>query len=229
VRPAARAALAAGAALAVALAYPAAVERARAVWGVRAAGALVLAAGVASWLATHRRRALPMLATPIRVALLALPALAAASGAALWLRLVPAALQAALAAFFASTLQGGGSLYEDVARILEPWAPDFIGPYCRKATALFAALFALQSLALAALATAAPPERWARDGSLLVWAPLIALLAGEWLVRKAWFRHYGKSPIDRVLRRLLPPERTARGRRSLAYIERLQREGLLSR
>ena len=43
-------------------------------------------------------------------------------------------------------------------------------------------------------------------------------LAGEFVVRKLWFRHYGEGAFDRVFRLVFPPERTANGRRSLAYV-----------
>jgi hypothetical protein len=41
---------------------------------------------------------------------------------------------------------------------------------------------------------------------------------------KAWFRNYGGAPWDRVLRALLPPENTARGRRSLEWIRKKRAE-----
>ena len=55
-----------------------------------------------------------------------------------------------------------------------------------------------------------PLERSARQDDLF---------AGEFVVRKLWFRHYGDGAFDRVFRWLFPPERTANGRRSLAYVE----------
>jgi hypothetical protein len=52
---------------------------------------------------------------------------------------------------------------------------------------------------------------------------LVASVA-DWLVRKWHFRYYGPGPIDRVLRKLLPPENTEVGRRSLAYIQKMRAE-----
>jgi uncharacterized membrane protein len=222
--PSWRAAVVAGAGLGVALVYPVASERLLSAWGTRAAGGAVLGLGLASSLAAGRRRALPGLGPAPRAALLALPALALATGSAVFLRLLPAVLQLALAGLFLASLRSGRSLFEDAARIVQPWAPDFIRPYCRKATVVFAALFALQAGALALLVARPPAAAWAPLASAVIWGPLAVLFAVEWVVRKVWFRHYGHHPVDRLLRVLLPPERTARGRRSLEYVTRRRRE-----
>jgi len=209
-----------------AMAYPAAVARALDVFGVRAVAAAVTCTGLVSFAAAPTRAPLPGLGPLPRAGLLALPALAALTGAAVWLRLVPAGIQALCAGVFLASLQGGGSLLQDMARRIHPYAPDFIAGYCRKATVVYAALFALQALGLAALALRPPPETgtWALWSSLVLWLPPLVLSAVEWIVRKAWFRYYGPGPVDRLLRRLLPPERTARGRRSLAYVRRMRHE-----
>jgi uncharacterized membrane protein len=151
---------------------------------------------------------------------LLLPGLAALSGDVRFLMLVPAAIEALLSAAFVGSLAGGGSILQKAALTLEPEAPDFIGPYCRKATLAFAVLFALQAVVLIGLALAAPAPGWAVRASLVVWAPTLVACAVEFTVRKTWFRHYGDGPVDRLLRRLLPPENTAQGRRSLDYIRR---------
>ena len=207
----------------VAVAFPLAAAKAVAAWGPRAAGALVFALGLASFALSVRRKGgtlVPGFAPWLSGLPLALPGLAALSGDVRFLQLVPAAIEALLCALFLGSLAGGGSILQRAALTLEPFAPDFIGPYCRKATLAFAALFAVQAAALTALALAAPAPDWARDASLLVWAPTLAATALEFIVRKAWFRHYGPGLVDRALRVLLPPEKTAQGRRSLDYIRR---------
>jgi len=224
-RPSLGALAAAGLGLLVALAYPLAMQRILEAWGARAAGGAVLAVGLVSVpILGSRRHGLPGLSLLPRLALLALPAGAVVTGSALFLRLVPAALQAALAALFVLSLRGGGSLFLDAARIVQPYAPDFIGPYCRKATGVFAALFAVQAVVLTVWVFRPPAHGWATASSAVIWLPLGALFAVEWGVRKAWFRHFGRHPIDRLLRILLPPERTARGRRSLEYITRRRQD-----
>ena len=206
-----------------AVAFPLLAVLAVDVWGPRAAGAGLLALGLLG-LALSRRPAgaaeLPGFSPWLRGLLLALPGLAALTGEMRFLQLVPAALEALLCAVFLGSLRDGGSLLRRAALLLEPFAPDFIGPYCRKATLAFAVLFAVQAAALAALALAAPGPGWAARASLLVWAPTLLATALEFGVRKAWFRHYGPGPVDRALRALLPPENTAQGRRSLEYIRR---------
>lgn len=213
-----------GAGLLVATFYPWLAERLLAAHGVRAVAAGMLALGALSLALWQRLGGAARLPLALHAALLALPALAAASGDALWLRLVPAAIQALIAAFFARSLAGGSSILEQAAKSIHPYAPGFIGPYCRGATLVFAAIFALQGAALAALALRPPAGGWAWSAGLLAWAPVMAASLVEWAVRKSWFRYYSDGPIDRLLRRALPPENTEAGRRSLAYIRKMRAE-----
>ena len=219
-----------GVGMLVAVAFPLLAARALAAFGPRVAGAAVLALGLAS-LALSRRaersetsRAGRGHGRWLRTLPLALPALALASGDERFLRLVPSAVELMLCGSFLASLRGGGSILQQAALLIEPFAPDFIAPYCRKATAAYALLFAAQAVALAVVAIAAPGTDWAMTSSLLVWLPTLAFTALEFLVRKTWFRNYGGAPWDRVLRVLLPPENTARGRRSLEYIRRKRAE-----
>ncbi|MEN8183352.1 MAG: hypothetical protein ABFS46_12545 [Myxococcota bacterium] len=202
--------------------YPVAAARALEVWGPRSVGAVVLALGSASYALIPR--SLPGPASWLRGLPLALPALAVLTGEVRFLQLVPAAILAILCTVFLASLRGGGSILKDAASALEPHAPEFIGPYCRKATLAYAALFAAQAAALVAVALSPPRQGWVLASSLLVWLPTLAGTAVEFLVRKAWFRNFGRGPLDQVLRRLLPPERTAQGRRSLAYIREKRSE-----
>ena len=207
----------------VALCFPLAAARAVELWGARATGALVFGIGLASVLLS-RRRSIPGLGPWLRSLALALPGLALISGNVRFLQLVPAAIELALCGVFLGSLRGGSSILQQAAYLLEPYAPDFIGPYCRKATAGFAALFAVQAIALAWVAFSAQGADWAKTSSLWVWLPTLAGTSFEFMLRKAWFRHYGENPVDRVLRVLLPPEKTATGRRSLDYIRRMRQE-----
>jgi uncharacterized membrane protein len=210
--------------VAFALGYPIATARALEAFGTRPVALALVATGLLAFLPAVGRRPLPGVGPLPRSGLLALPVLAAASGNALFLRLVPAAIHALLASVFLGSLRGGGSLLQEAARRMHPHAPSWIGPYCRAATTAFAALFALQALALAGLALRPPAAGWERASTLLIWAPPVVASALEWIVRKTRFRYYGPGPVDRLLARLLPPERTARGRRSLDYIRRMRRE-----
>src|SRR5687768_10679885 len=98
--------------------FPPAAERALAAWGVGPVALALLGLSAASllvWQRADRRARVPIYQ---RAALLALPALAVATGDALYLRLVPAAIQLGIAALFLVSLRGGGSLFYDAARAL---------------------------------------------------------------------------------------------------------------
>lgn len=204
--------------------YPLAAEWALAGWGARAVGSVLAGAGVVSLALLHRVGDLPNAPLPLRAAALVLPVGAAVSGDPLFLRLVPAAIQSGVVAMFLLSLRGGGSLFLDVARIIEPHAPDFIGPYCRKTTGIFAAIFAFQAVAVGLLAIRPGDEGWAFASGVLVWSPVLAGFAVEWFVRKTWFRNYGDGPLDRCLSALFPAQNTPAGRRSLEFIRRRRRE-----
>jgi uncharacterized membrane protein len=204
--------------------YPPAAERALAAFGVRPVAVALLGLGLLSlalWQRVDRGARVPAYQ---RAALLLLPALAAASGEAVFLRLVPAAIQGLIAALFVASLRGGGSLFYDAARSLHPYAPDFIAPYCRKSTIVFAGVFALQGIGVAILAFHPPADGWGAASGVWVWTPVFAASGVDWIVRKSWFRHFGPGPLDQLLRRLLPPENTAPGRRSLEHIRRMRAE-----
>jgi uncharacterized membrane protein len=207
----------------LAVGYPLAAARAVEAFGPRTVGAALLALGLAG-VVLSRRRSIPGFGPWLRVLAVALPGLALLAGDARFLTLVPAAIQAVLCGLFLGSLRSGGSILAQAARTLEPYAPDFIDPYCRKATVAFAALFALQAAALALLGVLAPGPGWALRASLLTWAPTLAATAVEFLVRKAWFRNYADTPWDRVLRVLFPPENTPQGRRSLEWIRQKRAE-----
>ena len=153
--------------------------------------------------------------------LLAFAALALASGRPLLLQLLPALAWAGAAWLFGRTLRAEQSLIERLARIVEPTAPDFIGPWCRLVTALHAALFAAIAAWIAGLAIDGDEAAWRTFVGLEAWGLLAVFEVGELLARKLHFRRYGRNPVDHVLARLFPAERTAAGRRSLAHLRRL--------
>jgi uncharacterized membrane protein len=202
--------------------YPPAAERALAVWGVRGVALVILALEVVSLVAWQRTAASAGVPLYQRAALLLLPTLAAATHDALYLRLVPAAIQGSIAALFVVSLRGDGSLFYDAAKSLHPYAPDFIAPYCRKSTGGFAGVFALQGVAALYLAFHPPVEGWGTATGLWIWTPVMAASLVDWCVRKWWFRYFGPGPIDQLLKRVLPPENTAAGRRSLEYIRQMR-------
>ena len=68
----------------------------------------------------------------------------------------------------------------------------------------------------------APASGWATATGIWIWTPVIAASFVDWVVRKSWFRYFGPGPLDQLLKRVLPPENTAAGRRSLDYIRRMR-------
>jgi uncharacterized membrane protein len=145
-------------------------------------------------------------------------AAALATGDVRCLLLVPAAVYLWLALLAAASLRQPPSLIERAALFLQPRAPDFIRPYCRKVTALWCALFAATAVAIAWLVASGDDEARRAFSSWGLWLPVGVLSAVEYGVRKAWFRYYAGGALDRVWAALLPAENTERGRRSLAYI-----------
>ena len=105
---------------------------------------------------------------------------------------------------------------------MQPHAPDFIDSYCRVLTRLWCAVFLGNAVAIAALALWQPLEIWRLYTERLAFAPMFALGILEFFFRKCWFRNYTTRPFDRLLSRIMPPENTERGRRSLAFIREMR-------
>lgn len=212
------------AAVALVLGWPFAADALAERIGVRAFACAVLALGVLSALAM--RRALPSelhFGWVESLGLAALVIAAAVSGAPVFLRLVPAWLYLALARLFDASARAGDSLIERVAFALQPYAPDFIRPYCRRVTRLWAGVFLANALAIAALALFAPLAWWRAWTGWLGWLVFIAISAVEFAVRKAHFRIYDDGPLDAVFERLFPATATEMGRRSNEYKSRMRR------
>lgn len=160
---------------------------------------------------------------PQYLGLAALSAAGVVTGSRTWLMLLPAVVYLFLVFVFARTLREPVSLIGRLARFVDPKAPDFIDPYCRKLTVVWCVAFALNASVIAALAFSADPGHWAIYTGMWAYAGMGVLQAAEFFVRKLWFRNYTSRPLDRLLSRLFPAENTAPGRRSLAYIQEMRR------
>ena len=79
-------------------------------------------------------------------------------------------------------------------------------------------------MAAAWLAVDPPASGWGAATGFWIWTPVIAASLVDWAVRKWWFRYFGPGPLDQLLKRVLPPENTEAGRRSLDYIRRMRAE-----
>jgi len=208
-----------------AVGYPFAVRAALQHFGVRpvAAGALLLAvATLAVELGRWRGKMAEARWWQIPGACLGLVALA--TGARWPLLLVPALIQVGLAWHFANSLREPSCVALRVARFMQPALLDWVDGYCRKLTLGWAFFFAGNAGAIAWLALLGPPDLWLAYTGSVLWLAVGGLQLAEFLVRKAWFRYYDDSLLDRVLQPIFPPENTARGRRSMAYIQRMHRE-----
>jgi len=131
---------------------------------------------------------------------------------------LPVLVNVVLFGTFARSLRNGPPLAERFARSIEEDLPDFTIPYCRKLTIAWSVFLAANSVFMLVLAIAAPVSWWALYTGLISYLIIGALFVGEFLLRKLWFRNYTDTAADRILRWIFPPDRTARGRRSLAYI-----------
>jgi uncharacterized membrane protein len=116
-------------------------------------------------------RALPAVAVGgvDSLALLLLVGAAAATGERVFLLLVPAWVQLALARMFWRSVRDGESIFERVAFGIQPYAPDFIRPYCRRSTSAWAGFFLLNALLIASLALFGPLAWWRGFTGWIVW------------------------------------------------------------
>ena len=149
--------------------------------------------------------------------LVGLVALGLATGRRAVLLMLPSCASLYLLWTFAASLRRGPPMIERFARMFEAELPDWKRPYCRKLTWLWCLFLALNALGAGVLAVAAPLEWWALYTGVVFYGLLAALLLSEYTFRKLWFRDYGAGPLDRLLARVFPPERSANGRRTLAW------------
>jgi len=214
-----------GAVMLAATLYPLLLETLLSVFGRGAVAVSVALLAAASTIVEARRRG-PAVSILARAAVTLLAA-GSALGAGMWpLLLIPACIYATLSWVFFASLRGDTSLVEIGARMIQPVAPDFIGPYCRRVTALWGVVLLVNAIVLATLALAAPIETWRAAAGYGLWTWMGAISAAEFLVRKTYFRnYYYRGPFERVWEKLFPAEATPMGRRSAAYI-RMVREKL---
>lgn len=152
-------------------------------------------------------------------------AVAVATGDDAALRLLPAFVHAGVSVVFFASLRGDDSFVERGARMIQPMAPDFIRPYCRRATALWGVVMAVNAVVLAWAALFASAEAWRTAAGAGIWSWMAAVGAAEFLVRKTYFRNYWYGgPFERVWSRLFPAEATEMGRRSADWIRVVRAE-----
>jgi uncharacterized membrane protein len=150
-------------------------------------------------------------------------AVALGTGNATVLLFLPVVVSLYLLWTFSMSLRKGMPMIEKFARIVEDDLPDFTLPYCRKVTIVWCVFLTFNASCVAALAVKAPLEWWAVYTGLVAYLLVAALIAGEFIVHKVWFRYFESSLLDRALARIFPPRDTANGRRSLAYQKQRER------
>lgn len=194
--------------------------------GVRALALvlLALAAAASRGLSGLRTGGHASISAGERRVLLGLLVLAVLTGSATALALLPAVVHAAVARLLVASLDDDLTLIEKGARLSHPLAPLFIGPYCRKLTVVWAAAFAVSAGMIAVFALSGAEELHRAWTGWVFWTVLGAFSGVEFLWRKAWFRYFGRGPLDRLLARAFPPQSTERGRRSEAYLRSMRAE-----
>lgn len=137
-----------------------------------------------------------------------LAALSAGSNNATFVLFVPVLISASLLLTFGVTLRRGSTpLIERFARLQEPDLSADEVRWCRSWTVVWCLFFVVNGLTALTLAIAAPPSWWAAYSGGLAYVLIGALAAVEYVARKARFGRLGSNPIDRILARILPPQK----------------------
>jgi uncharacterized membrane protein len=102
-------------------------------------------------------------------------------------RLIPSVVYLSLAALFAYTLRHPPSLIERMVRLQFPEFKPGIAEYLRQLTWLWAAFFAVNSVACAALALSASERLWMTYTGFWIYLLMAALAIGEYVYRPLRF------------------------------------------
>jgi uncharacterized membrane protein len=185
--------------------YPAIVYIALTRLGARAAGLLVAAALVVGLALRARgeRREHAVSALGVPLTLIGVALLGAVFDDERLVLALPVIANLALLAHFAASLRGM-PIVERFARAIDDdvWPEQVV--YCRKVTVLWCGFFAVNAVAIAALAVFAPLAWWTLYAGVGSYVLVGAMVSAEYVVRRYLFRKYGTNPFDRVLSRLMP-------------------------
>lgn len=124
--------------------------------------------------------------------------------------ITPVLINLALLWAFAGSLRTTTPLVERFARLqVRDLSPEEVA-YCRTVTRVWSLFFVFNGGTAALLAWLAPASIWALYTGAIAYV-LIGLLGGtEYVIRKWRFGRYGRSPIDRALRAILPQRQLSR-------------------
>jgi len=189
---------------------------------VAAVACLFAVAGLAAAWSRLRARPEALIAIGAQIGALALFALAAALDDRGPLLLIPVLIQLVLCLLFRATLREPPSMVERMARLMQPLAPEWVGPYCRKVTLMWCGFFLANAVVILWLTALGQLELWVRYTGGVLYLIAAGLQVGEFFVRKWWFRYYRGGVLDRFIRPIFPPENTERGRRSMEHIRQMR-------
>ena len=151
------------------------------------------------------RREHAMAAARIPLTLIALLLVGAVLDDRRFVLALPVLTNAVLFAHFAASLRTM-PIAERFARAQHGDLPAAQVAYCRAVTVVWCAFFVLNGGVTAALALWAPLAWWTLYTGVASYLLVGLLVAAEYVVRKARFRRYGRSPVDRMLARVFPAE-----------------------
>jgi uncharacterized membrane protein len=123
------------------------------------------------------------------------------------LLLAPVAINATLLVAFASTLFGGPTFVETIARSRVPELPPEEVQYCRTVTIVWCGFFVANGACCATLALYASRWTWATYTGFVSYALMGLLFAVEYTLRSKRFGRYRGSPIEPLLRLAFGPPR----------------------
>ncbi len=122
---------------------------------------------------------------------------------------MPVLINGALLLTFAASLRTV-PMIERFARMQDPSLTQDKQRHCRQVTQAWIVFFALNAATAAALALFAPLAWWAAYNGAIAYALMGTMFAGEYVLRKARFREYGRGPQDWLLSKLFPPREVSR-------------------
>lgn len=194
----------------LAIVYPLAIWWSLTHFSPRLVGLLALAVVVPLLALRFRRAERAHLVALLRVPLVVMTVLllGVATDDVRFVLAMPVLINGALLLTFAGSLRGPMPIIERFARMQEPTLSDAQRAHCRQATWAWVAFFGLNATVAGALALAAPVAWWAAYNGGIAYGLMGLMFAGEYVVRKARFRDYGRGPHDRLLAKLFPPRET---------------------
>lgn len=166
-------------------------------WPARVTAA-AMALGILIWAIADARLGSAILAAAF-IALLAASVLYAPE---ILLFAPPVVINAALASFFGASLRAGREPVISLFARLEQGGtlPPDLAHHARIVTWLWVLLLAGMATTALALAAVAPLETWSLFANVIIYALIAALFVGEYLYRRARFRHYRHASLAGLMR-----------------------------